>query len=115
MTEPIIAAVDYDRSACLCDQGGAPYVAVTAVSDDGSTHYVLVDWPRITDSHYRPDCPSAPHEQDGPLPIEYVRRLTVAARTHRCGRPTKSGAPCRTPVHRQGDTCAWHRNRKVTP
>jgi hypothetical protein len=31
----------------------------------------------------------------------------------RCGRRTKSGRSCRTPVARAGDTCAWHRTQSV--
>jgi len=46
------------------------------------------------------------HEQLGPLPWPVRARV----RTNRCGRPTLSGHPCRTPVARHGLTCAHHRS-----
>jgi hypothetical protein len=103
--------MDNARAACLCDVGGAGLIATVAVSADGAEHLVLADRDRIGDDKARVDigCPAAEHEQIGELPIEYVRRITVSRRIHRCGRPTKSGAPCQAQVTRPGDACGWHR------
>ena len=98
------------RTICLCDVGRPDCLAATAIAADGTEHLVLARVDAIG-SHvgYDPTCSAVDHEQLGALPLEYVRRITVSSRTHRCGRRTKSGAPCRTPVARPGDTCAWHR------
>lgn len=45
------------------------------------------------------NCVDAAHEQVGALPLEFVRRLTVSWRVHRCGRRTLAGHPCRNPRH----------------
>lgn len=45
----------------------------------------------------------APHDQLGPLPAAFARRLAA-----RCGRPTKSGRPCRVEVYQLGDACPFH-------
>lgn len=103
--------IDDDHSAHLCDVGQRDYLAATVVRADGSAHLVLAQRDAIgdLDVRYDPDTAQAPHEQTGPLPLKYVRRLTISARTHRCGRRTKSGSPCRTQVARPGDACTWHR------
>jgi hypothetical protein len=106
-----ISYIDNGRSACLCGQGGGPYVACVLVAADGTQDLVLVDQELLGDGKhtYNRTTPEAIHEQLGALPLEVVRRIAISRRTHRCGRRTKSGAPCRTPVARSGDTCAWHR------
>jgi hypothetical protein len=115
-----VSYVDNDRSACLCGQGGGEYVACVLVAADGSHDLVLVDWELIGDGQhtYNRTTPEAIHEQAGPLPLDIVRRLAISSRgrrtIQRCGRPTKAGAPCRTPVARPGETCAWHRTPSIT-
>lgn len=105
--------IDNVRSACLCDAGGTEYVAAVAVAADGAEHLVLAQHSAIGDQSVRYDsaCRDVAHEQLGPLPIEYVRRLTVSRRTHRCGRPTQTGRPCRVRVQADGDACDWHRTK----
>jgi hypothetical protein len=105
--------IDNDRTACLCDVGQDDYVAATAIAADGTEHLVLAEQASINDPTvvYDPTCSDVAHEQPGPLPLDVVKRITIAERTHRCGRRTKSGAPCRTSVTRAGDCCAWHRTR----
>jgi hypothetical protein len=103
--------IDPARTACLCDVGGAGYVATVAVAADGSTRLVLTQADRIGDENarYDPTTPQAPHEQCGALPLEYVRRITLANRTRRCGRTTCKGRPCRIRVDRAGQACEFHR------
>jgi hypothetical protein len=105
--------LDDDHSSCLCDVGGDGYAAATAVAADGSTHLLLAQVDAIGDDRvtYDPTCQGAAHEQTGPLPLEFVRRLTIARRRgNRCGRRTKSGTVCRMRVSRAGDACDWHRS-----
>lgn len=103
--------VDTERSACLGCVGLPGYAACVLVRAAGSIDMVLVEEDRIGDPDYtyNRDTPAAPHEQPGPLPLEYVRRITASHRQHRCGRTRKSGGRCRTPVAHPGDACTWHR------
>jgi hypothetical protein len=104
--------IDNLQSSCLCDAGLPSYIAAVLVAADGRQDLVLVHEELLGDERhtYNYTVPEAAHERVGPLPLEFVRKITISRRTHRCGRPTKStGAPCRTPVARPGDTCAWHR------
>ena len=87
-------------------------MACVLVAVDGSQDLVLVDWELIGDGQhtYNRTTPEAIHEQTGPLPLEFVRRITISRRTHRCGRPTKTtGRPCRIEVTRPGEPCGLHR------
>jgi hypothetical protein len=104
--------IDDARTRCLCDVGAPDYLAATAVSADGTAHLLLARADAIGDENtrYDPTCRTIAHEQLGPLPLGVVQRITIARRTHCCGRRTKAGAPCRTPVARAGDACSWHRN-----
>jgi hypothetical protein len=86
MTDDNWGIIDGARTAELFDVGAPEYAAATVVGAEG-----------------------------GELPIEVVRRITIASRTHRCGRRTKSGQPCRVPVQHAGDTCSWHRASTDTP
>lgn len=106
--------IDDDRSACLCDAGLPGYVAAVAVAADGRTDLVLANEELVGDDRhtYNHATPEARHEQLGPLPLEYVRRITInnrRLRGHRCGRRTKSGTVCRMRVPNPGDACEWHR------
>jgi hypothetical protein len=100
--------IDGNRSVPLEDVGGGQYLAATLIGGD-FTFLALVDTEHIDegaplDRH----CYGAQHEQLGKLPIEFVKRIAIAQRVHRCGRPTKSGRPCQMTVAQPGDTCAWH-------
>jgi hypothetical protein len=104
--------IDCARTTCLCDVGQPDYIAATAISADGAEHLVLAERDAINaeDARYDSTCSAVAHEQTGPLPLEFVRRLTaVARRLHRCGRRTASGGRCRIIVSRPGDACGWHR------
>jgi hypothetical protein len=111
MTRPESHIIDSLRTACLCDVGCTDFVAVVVVGADGAEHLALAECVSINDEDVTCDtaCSGVAHEQLGPLPLEYTRRITIALRVHRCGRPTKTGAPCRSPVAQPGDLCAWHR------
>jgi hypothetical protein len=108
--------IDELRSACLCEEGQNEYLAALLVAADGDEHLALVQRVAIGDERVRADftCSTVEHEQLGELPLEFVRRIAVSRRTNRCGRPTKTGAPCQTPVADPGAACAWHRN-EVSP
>ena len=108
--------VDDSRTARLCDVGQPEYIAATVVTGDGTNHLVLARSDALGDPNvpYHPDCLDAPHEQLGPLPARYTQHLVATRRIHLCGRPTKSGCPCRTPVARAGQVCAWHRIPNTT-
>jgi hypothetical protein len=105
------------HTACLCpdctvDTALPGYAAVEAVDTCGATHYLLALVDAIGDEHirYDPTCSDVIHDQLGPLPLEFVRRITISQRTHRCGRPTKTtGRPCRIEVTRPGEACGLHR------
>jgi hypothetical protein len=87
--------IDNRASACLCDVGLPSYVAAVLVAGDGRQDLVLVDQELIGDGQhtYNHTTPEAAHDQLGPLPLEFVRRITVSSRVHRCGRRTKTARP----------------------
>jgi hypothetical protein len=112
-SDPLHRTTDYldtDRTACLCDVGAPDYLAATMIGPDGEHRFVLCRRDLINDPtiRYDPACTDAPHEQLGPLPPRWAARTRLAPL--RCGRSTKAGRACRTPVARPGDACAWHRN-----
>lgn len=106
--------IDYARSACLCDVGQPDYAAVTAVRPDGTVVLVLADRGRIGDptATVNATCPTAPHEQDGPLPDRWRDRVHLAP--FYCGRRTLRGTRCRIPVAQPGQACGWHRPQPAT-
>jgi hypothetical protein len=109
-----LSYIDERASACLCDVGMPGYVAAVLVAGDGRQDLVLVDEELIGDAQhaYNHTTPEAVYDQLGPLPLEFVRRITVSSRAHRCGRPTKTtGRPCRIEVSRRGEPCGLHRQQ----
>lgn len=58
---------------------------MTAVDAEGATRLVLAHRASLGDPRVRfdADCSTVDHEQAGPLPLEYVRRLTVSRRRQR--------------------------------
>jgi len=72
--------LDLTRSASLGDVGLPDYLAAATVNSNGDTGLVLVRRDRIDDpaATYSAACAQAPHEQLGPLPLEFVRRLTAS-------------------------------------
>jgi hypothetical protein len=103
MTHQPMNIVDLDRSACLCDVGLPEWRAVTVVEPDGATHLMLV-WDHRQGS-YDPTCGAVAHEQLGPLPASWRRRVYGDPR---CGALTASGRPCRHKVMEPGDHCSLH-------
>lgn len=79
------AVTDYfdlpDRARCvgLGDVGLPDYAAATVIGSDGATHFVLAHGRALGDA----ECCDVAHEQSGPLPLEYVRRLTISRRRQR--------------------------------
>jgi hypothetical protein len=108
--------IDGPRTVPLDDVGGGNLLAATLIGAD-YTCLALVDTERIADGvPLDAHCRGVLHEQSGKLPIEFAIRLAVAARSGRCsrgvircGRRTRTGAPCRIPVTFTGDACHWHR------
>ena len=86
------------RPLCL---GGGCHAVETVDPDGGRSFWILVPHGRGGVA-----VPTPAHEQLGPLPWPVLARVN----SHRCGRPTLSGKPCRTPVARHGLTCAHHRS-----
>jgi hypothetical protein len=82
MTDDDGALIDPHRSACLCDQGAPDLIAATVVDCGGHIRLVLVRRDRLGDptARYDPATPDAVHEQLGPLPLDFARRLTIASR-----------------------------------
>jgi hypothetical protein len=113
MTEDRSYFVVPDRCASLGEAGRQDYYVASALDHDGNEHLVLVESRSVGDPAVRYDatCLDVDHEQVGPLPLEFVRRLAVAARVHRCGRLTQAGRPCRIRVAVVGAACEWHRSR----
>jgi hypothetical protein len=103
--------IDPGRWFYLDDVGSPEYLAAVAIGPDGEQRLILAHHDSIGDPDvcYDPTCSAVRHEQLGPLPIETVRKITISVRSHRCGRPTQAGHPCRILVSRPGDTCTWHR------
>lgn len=102
--------VDRARCVCLCGDGLAGYTAAIAIESDGTEHAVLAAEIAIGDDRVRYDatCAAVAHEQLGPLPPRWFARVRLAPL--RCGRPTKTGTPCRVEIAVPGRTCGWHRN-----
>lgn len=100
--------VDWSRSACLCDVGSVGHSVAVAVASDGSDTLWIIDEAELHAEHPRHGDARHPHEQLGPLPQRWRERVAWAA-PFRCGRPTKSGRPCRLPVDQAGVACSFHR------
>lgn len=111
MTEHPGALIDYERTACLCSAGRPDYLAAVCVTASGNEVLWLVSVNELDAEHPRRGNGDQPHEQLGPLPIEFVRRFTISRRTHRCGRPTQAGRPCRIRVPAGGQACERHRTK----
>ena len=112
MTHPVhdgAHVIHVGRWVCLCgpDHDNGDYVATDAIAADGTEHLAIVER-AINDDPlpYDPTCrDDAPHEQLGPLPGKYTRRLRG---NPLCGPPTAAGTPCGHPVPLPGNACAWH-------
>jgi hypothetical protein len=108
--------IDLARSACLCDVGSAGYLLAVVIGPDGAEYVQLAEKESIGNPAVGcdPTCSAIAHEQTGPLPLEFVRRITISRRTNRCGRPTAAGGRCRIPVTRPGDACVWHKTQRTS-
>ncbi len=91
--------IDDSRSRYLAGgESGVAYVAATVIDSHGVEHFVLAKLVAIGDSEVRfdPTCAAVEHEQVGPLPLEVVRRFTIASRTTQRSAealPDDEGAP----------------------
>ena len=87
--------IDPARSVDLADVGLPGYLAATMVDPAGGTCLVLAATAAIGDSSviYDPEAADAVHDQLGPLPLEYVRRIAVARRTGLHRNDDAAGAP----------------------
>jgi len=113
------ALIDWDRSVCLCDAGAPGYVVAVCVTRSGDDVLWIVNADELDADNPRTGNADQPHEQTGPLPLDYVRRLTIATRQghqrgHRCGRRTRSGTVCRSRVTDPGTACQWHTTERTT-
>lgn len=77
--------LDHTRSADLSDVGAPDYLATTVVSAEGSEYLVLAERNSLGNPTVRfdADCSAVDHEQTGPLPLEYCRRLAINRRRQR--------------------------------
>jgi len=103
--------IDPARSACLCDVGMPGYALVVAIDRDGGTDLVLADRSILgcsVHNRYDPTTPAGSPRAARPVAARWRDR--VALSPWRCGRPTKTGRPCRAFVVRAGDACGWHRD-----
>jgi hypothetical protein len=75
---------------------GDGFTIHTLIEQNGSAHYWVCADDQTT------GCPKRQipaHERLGPLPAEIRRRVLYANPRPRCGRPTRSGKPCRNGHH----------------
>lgn len=74
-----------DKAVSLDDVGSPGYMAAVTVDADGTKHLVLAHRESLGDATARfdADCAHVDHEQTGPLPLEYCRRLTISRRRQR--------------------------------
>jgi hypothetical protein len=77
--------IDPGRTAFLCEVGGRGFLAATAVRPDGTSHLVIACLGVLgdADTKYDSGCAHVEHEGIGPLPLEYIRRLTISRRRQR--------------------------------
>ena len=70
------AIVDSARSVDLDDVGLPGTKLAVCVTSDGEEHFALIDVGLLgSDAGYDPGARTAPHEQLGDLPAEFVRRI----------------------------------------
>lgn len=117
-TRPLIARHwplwenDYAFAECVTADGEAAFWLMAPPCPCGEFHDELRE-------HGRAGPDYAPHDQDGPLPYEYLERIElVLSRTEtrdddvprlpQCGRPTAARRPCRQIVREEGDACRLH-------
>jgi hypothetical protein len=104
------ALIDRRRSVDLDDVGGCGLILAVAVASDGAEHLGVVERRALADGDVGFSMATPEHENVGSLAFEIAKRIAIAQRTHRCGRPTGSGELCRITVKRRGDACRWHRS-----
>jgi hypothetical protein len=78
MNDDRTVIIDDQRSVCLCETG-CNYMAATVIGADGTEYLMLLRFSDIGRSAvYDADCVTVGHEQVGPLPIEYVKRIAIS-------------------------------------
>ncbi|WP_207544947.1 hypothetical protein [Mycobacterium lehmannii] len=106
MSERPGAWVDHERTACLCGDGLPGFWAAVCITATGDDALWLVSLDELDAEHPRRGDANQPHEQLGPLPAVWRRRLCGDPR---CGAPTAAGRPCRMKVASHGEVCDVHR------
>lgn len=101
--------VDPARIAFLGLIEGTDAMAVIAVRPDGSEQA----WIYIDGAPSEMNFTVPAHEHVGPLPPMATDRINDVIL--RCGRPTKSGRPCRQRVNVPGNSCPIHAPHKEAP
>jgi len=101
-----VTFLDRQRSAPLWDVGAPGYLAAVGVDPDGEDVLALVSEEHLNVENAPQGCADQPHEQTGPLPAVWRRRINGHPR---CGQPTAQGRPCQAGVTSQGDVCRVHR------
>lgn len=100
---------DPGSSVSFDDVGGGDYRVVVALEPGGSTTFMLYSPAECERLKSIPIPETPPHEQRGPLPPDFHRRIHVVL-VHRCGRPTRAGQVCQKKVAATGLACCWHRD-----
>lgn len=112
MTERPGASVDHERTACLCGDGLPGFWAAVCVTATGDDVLWLVSVDELDAEHPRHGDANQPHEQLGPLPAVWRRRLRIAPNgEHLCAAFNKKGLPCGNTVLRAGERCLVHRGK----
>lgn len=114
-----MSAIDWERSACLCQAGLTDYVAAVCVADTGEEVLWLVNVMVLDGGcdHALHGDADQPHERLGHLPRRVYDRIWSTQgddADSRCGRPRADGQPCRQRVSDPGAACCFHTGSGVS-
>lgn len=96
------------RSAFLWDVGLPHFAAAVTVDADGHDKLWVLSAAAMDEDLPDVGDPDQPHEKLGRLPAAIRDRIWGV---FRCGRPTRSGQPCRIRVAESGGACGSHRDK----
>lgn len=100
------SVVDWQRTACLCNNGAPDLVAAVCVTPTGGEALWLVSRTELDSDDPTHGSPNQPHERAGRLPRHIRERIW--GDELRCGRTRYDGQPCRHRVKEPGQTCRAH-------
>ncbi|OBA65739.1 hypothetical protein A5633_03400 [Mycolicibacterium elephantis] len=104
--------LDRERADYLDDVGAPGWSVAMVLIVDPTGRFDGIEVPILLRPNatmvYDMLCSAVPHEQLGPLSVEWQQRIRDAV--WRCGRPTRNGTRCRAIVSQHGDTCRHHRD-----